>query len=518
MSELEHPDGAPDSEGSADGSMPPPLPAAAPPVTPPPLPQMVALPARPASRSIITTLLMVMGFIIFAIVSLAVGVLAWWIWSQSQALVQTRTAPVQPVPVEAIVPQIEPVPAAPVAQVISVEPDFVSLFDGQSLGEWVGDANVWSVQDGVIRGRTTGKAVASVSTGLFWQGKELDDFEFRFAFRVNGANNSGIIYRARQLDNFASGGYQYEILRGGVGRLFDTGADRTRRDLWRTGRTVTGWHEAAIIVSGRHIIHKLDGAVICDVSDDDSRAPLRGWLALELAGAPTTAEFKNLRLKRGAPEPSPTPPPAPALAAAPTAVGPGWQTLFDGTSLDAWQGWKGVRWIGAWTVTEQELRSMTGGTIDLATREQFGDFELELEWKIRRGANSGILYRARPGPGEIWKTAPEYQIVDDDTQRDGKTPIIAAGSIYGVVPPVSKDLKPAGEFNASRIIARGTKVEHWLNGVKILDADLADPEVRRLALEKYSDPAWGQAASGHIVLQNLGSEASFRNIRVRRLE
>jgi len=122
---------------------------------------------------------------------------------------------------------------------------------------------------------------------------------------------------------------------------------------------------------------------------------------------------------------------------------------------------------------------MKGGTIDLATREQFGDFELELEWKIFRGVNSGILYRARPGAQEVWRTAPEYQIVDDDTQRDGKTPITATGSIYGAAPPVNKNLKPPGEFNSSRIIARGTKVEHWLNGMKILEADLADPEVRR---------------------------------------
>ena len=166
----------------------------------------------------------------------------------------------------------------------------------------------------------------------------------------------------------------------------------------------------------------------------------------------------------------------------------------------------------------QELHSLRGGTINLATREQYGDFELELEWKVTPGANSGIIYRAPAGAGEVWKSAPEYQIVDDTTHRDGQTPNTSAGSMYGLLAPANKTLRPAGEFNSTRIVARGSHVEHWLNGVKILETDLSRADLQRVARQRFEKREWGQAPRGHIVLQNLGNEVSFRNIRVRRLD
>lgn len=202
---------------------------------------------------------------------------------------------------------------------------------------------------------------------------------------------------------------------------------------------------------------------------------------------------------------------------APPASAGRWTTIFNGTSLDAWRGWDAKSWIGSWSILDQNLQSLPNGTIHLTTREQFGDFELEFEWKVAAGANSGILYRALPGPGDIWDTAPEYQIMDDALDRSGRASKTSTGSLYGLIAPRNKSLRPNGEFNSGRIVMRGSLVEHWLNGVKVLEADLSQAETRRGLPPKFDKAKWGLAPRGHIVLQHYGGEASFRNIRVRKL-
>ncbi len=258
--------------------------------------------SRDMSKTRIPLWLMAMVAVAFLIFSLSLGGLTWWLVSH-QAGSSAHHAPTT-VPPIAGGNEVAPEPAVPVVTAPSAaEPGLVNLFNGHDLTGWEGDPAVWSVRDGVLHGKTTRRASASVySTCLFWTGGELDDFELHFSFRVMGGNNSGVMYHARRFDDFVAGGYQYEILRGGVGKLFDTGPTRPRRDLSRAGRTVTGWHEAAIIVSGQNIIHQLDGEVVCEVLDTDERALRRGWIALELAGGPTTAEFKDIRLKRANPK------------------------------------------------------------------------------------------------------------------------------------------------------------------------------------------------------------------------
>jgi hypothetical protein len=256
------------------------------------------LDSNSSSKARIPIWLMAVAAVALLIFSLSLGGLTWWLVSR-RAVGDTGNvpAPAQRAstrdnpPVDAT----EPAAATPG----ETEPGFVALFNGRDLTGWEGDPAVWSVRDGVVTGRTKKQQLATAySTCLFWRGKELEDFELRFSFQVMGGNNSGVLYRARQLEEFSAGGYQYEILRGGVGRLFEFGKDRTRRDLSRAGRTVSGWHEGAIIVSGQRIIHQLDGEVICDVIDAAESAPRSGWIGLEVAGGPTTVEFKDIRLKK----------------------------------------------------------------------------------------------------------------------------------------------------------------------------------------------------------------------------
>ncbi len=399
------------------------------------------------------------------------------------------------------------VPAANPTALVAPTPlgsEFTSLFNGRDLTDWSGDLSVWSVRDNVIRGSASRSSTSDPSC-LFWRGGTLEDFELRLSFRLI-SGNAGIYFRASPVAGFGAGGYQFDLLPDRPGNLLETGADRPRRVLYRVPGSVPaiplgGWHEATVIATGASIKHQLDGQTLCAIEDTFPNRPHSGLLALEVTGGPTVVEFKDIRLRR--------------MANAPAASTKEWIRLFDGSSIEAWQGWNGADWRGSWEILNGELRTLRGANVSLATREEFDDFELEFEWKVAHGANSGVFYRATPGSSDLPKNAPEFQVVDDATP-DGAKPLTAAGSIYGVVPTTNKQLAAVGLFNMSRIVARGSHVEHWLNGARVLEADLASPTVQRIGFQRYR-PGWAQAAQGHIVLQNRVGEASYKNIRIRKL-
>jgi len=158
---------------------------------------------------------------------------------------------------------------------------------------------------------------------------------------------------------------------------------------------------------------------------------------------------------------------------------------------------------------------------DIVTRDQFGDFELSLEWQISTGGNAGVFYRGTEEYEHIYWSAPEYQLLDDANHADGKSRLTSAGSDYGVYASPAGHLKPVGEWNETRIVAKGSHVEHWLNGAKLLEYELGSPDwAAKVAASKFKDwPNYGKAARGHIALQgdHTGSLA-FRNIRIRELK
>jgi hypothetical protein len=157
--------------------------------------------------------------------------------------------------------------------------------------------------------------------------------------------------------------------------------------------------------------------------------------------------------------------------------------------------------------------------VDLVTIDEFGDFELELQWRVSLGGNSGILYRVSEAAGEPWQSGPEMQIVDDLGHPDGRAAETSTGAVYGLIPPSDRTLRPAGTFNDTRIIARGDHVEHWLNGKKVVSYDLNSPEfTERVAASKFRDfPRFGGEKKGHIVLRHHGTTVWFKGIRIRRL-
>jgi hypothetical protein len=205
-----------------------------------------------------------------------------------------------------------------------------------------------------------------------------------------------------------------------------------------------------------------------------------------------------------------------AVAATPPAK---WHTLFDGQLLDTFRGWHSDGMPAGWRVLDGALVK-DGNVEDLVSREQYGNFELELEWKIGKEGNSGIFYRGTREYDEIYWSAPEYQLLDDANAPDGRSRLTAAGAAYGIYPCPAGVVKPYGEWNRSRIVVRGDHVEHWLNGRKVVDYTLGGPDWKaKVAASKFSKyPDYGLAKTGLIGIQgdHPGSLA-LRHIRIREL-
>ena len=194
-----------------------------------------------------------------------------------------------------------------------------------------------------------------------------------------------------------------------------------------------------------------------------------------------------------------------------------WRVLFDGTSLDAWRGYKTDKVPSGWRIADG-LLVKDASVGDIVSKDEFGDFELELEWKIGEAGNSGIFYRGTEEYDHIYWSAPEYQLLDDIKAADNKTRLTCAGAAYGLYPSPAGHLKPVGEWNLTRIIAKGSHVEHWLNGVKLLEYELWGPDWEaKVKSSKFAAyPNFGRAKQGHIGLQGDHSGVlAFRNIRVR---
>jgi 3-keto-disaccharide hydrolase len=209
-----------------------------------------------------------------------------------------------------------------------------------------------------------------------------------------------------------------------------------------------------------------------------------------------------------------------ALLASPSHAQPKWRALFDGTSLDAWRGYKTDAIPPGWRIVDGTLAKDVP-VADLMTKDQFGDFELELEWKIGEAGNAGIFYRGTQEYDHIYWTAPEYQLLDDVKGADNKSRATCAGAAYALYPSPAGHLKPVGEWNTTRIVAKGAHVEHWLNNVKVVEYELWSPDWEaKVKASKFGEwPNYGRAKRGYIALQGDHAGAlAFRNIRVREVK
>ncbi len=202
----------------------------------------------------------------------------------------------------------------------------------------------------------------------------------------------------------------------------------------------------------------------------------------------------------------------------------GWKLLFDGQTTAGWRGYKSETMPASWRVEHGSLLSRhekDAGTGDIITIDQYDDFELALEWKMTKGGNSGVVYRATEEYDNVWESGAEYQILDNAGHMDGLNPLASAGSCYAVFAPVRDVTRPLGEWNQTRIVAQGRHVEHWLNGVKLLEYEVdtelwrAHVKTSKYYMTAYGQGTWGRAPKGHIALQDYGGAIEFRNLKIR---
>lgn len=209
----------------------------------------------------------------------------------------------------------------------------------------------------------------------------------------------------------------------------------------------------------------------------------------------------------------------PAAARSADAGAPGWHPLINENMAPDWRGWKSPGFPAGWRV-EGGVLSKDGPVDDLVTNATFGNFELDLEWKIGRGGNSGIFYRATREYDHIYWSGPEYQLLDDANAPDGKNRLTAAAAAYGLYAATAGVVQPFDHWNTTRLIVKGTHVEHWLNGRKVVDYELKSPDwTGKVAASKFSAyPAYGLATAGLIGLQGDHPGAlAVRRMRIREL-
>lgn len=209
----------------------------------------------------------------------------------------------------------------------------------------------------------------------------------------------------------------------------------------------------------------------------------------------------------------------------------GWRLLFDGKT---WSGWRGFRREKmpdeGWTIEDGAIKHIAGNGEqskqggDIITVGKYDNFELQLEWRISPGGNSGIKYlidedMVKSGYSGLGF---EMQVLDDNGHPDakmGKEGNRTASALYDLIAPQNKVLHQVGEWNQVRLIVNGNHVEHWLNGAKVVEYELGSSELKALIAEsKYKTiPGFGEVRKGHILLQDHGHEVWFRNIKLREL-
>jgi hypothetical protein len=201
----------------------------------------------------------------------------------------------------------------------------------------------------------------------------------------------------------------------------------------------------------------------------------------------------------------------------------GWKLLFDGKTADGWHGFRMRDVPKGWHVREGAMVCGIDAAgrpkqhTDLVTNESFENFELQFEWKTAHGGNSGVFFRVSEDADNVYDLAPEFEIRDNAAWTDSP---YQAGANYGLHIPIRDVTRPVGQWNHSVILVEGDHVEHWMNGVKIVDYELHSPDwQKRLKGSGFDrNPEFAQARRGPIALQDYGTEIAFRNIKIRLID
>ena len=431
----------------------------------------------------------------------------------------------------------------------AAEKSGVPLFDGKSLNGWkqLGGAADYQVIDGAI----VGSSRPGVPNSFLVTEKNYGDFVLEFDVRQDvGPTNSGVQFRSLSTPEFENGrvhGYQADIdpsPRQWSGQIYE----EAQRGWFSTGETnppakslykFGEWNHYRIEAIGPRLRVWINQGAAADVIDS---ATASGFIGLQVHSinnadeSGRTTSWKNLVIQTEKLKPLPRmgifirnnlPNNLHAEEKA-----QGWRLLWDGRTARGWRGAKGAGFPAqGWSMANGELAvQRKGGGGDIMTDEEFDAFELQLEFKVSAGANSGIFYYLT-SPHDPASNAPlglEYQILDDERHPDAKLGIDGnrtLASLYDILPRAklmtNVGIAPKVDvWQHARIVSRadGT-VEHWLNGVKVLEFRRGSDDYRaHVAAGKFkSTPKFGEAPRGRILLQDHGDAVAFRSIKVRNL-
>jgi len=197
----------------------------------------------------------------------------------------------------------------------------------------------------------------------------------------------------------------------------------------------------------------------------------------------------------------------------------GFVSLFDGKSLDGWHVFKnGNNYWGIEDGTIALNPGQRGG--DLVTDKAYENYELRLEWKISDCGNSGIIYGVKEeGYGAVWHTGPEMQVLDNKCHKDAEIKTHRAGDLYDMISCSIETVRPAGEWNQVRLIINNGKVEHWLNGTKVVEFEMFNENWKTMiANSKFkSKPDFGTIRKGKIALQDHHDKVWYRNTKIKEM-
>ena len=424
---------------------------------------------------------------------------------------------------------------------------WTKLFNGTDLEGWNqkgGEAD-YKARDGMVVGAT----VHDTPNSFMTTDKMYGDFILELEYKVDSTMNSGIQIRSNSFPQYQKGrvhGYQIEIdpsKRAWSAGIYDEGRRGWLVDLQDNPEAQKAfkqnqWNHYRIEALGDTLKTWINGVPAAHLIDGKTSS---GFIALQVHSIAkdrqegTEIAWRNINiLTDSLSKYSRITPLVPVVTKNQLTIGEakdGWKMLWDGETD---QGWRGARLDSfsdkGWVIENGELTVLsTGGEEsaaggDIVTTESYGDFEMKADFKLTRGANSGIKYYVNTdlnkGPGS--SIGLEYQILDDAVHPDAKLGnhqgSRTLASLYDLIQAdVDKPAHPIGEWNSAHIISKDGHVEHWLNGMKVLEYERGSEAYRKLVAEsKYVDwPNFGEAPSGPILLQDHGDRVSFKNIKIK---